>query len=65
MLVGGSTAVEERPARIRASLEAGAHATSETAATSSGAVAAAAGILTEAFPGKRVATAWFSEAPAA
>ena len=63
MLVGGSTAVEERLARIRVSLEAGAHATSETAATSS--VAAAAGIPIEAFPGKRVATVWFSEALAA
>jgi D-sedoheptulose 7-phosphate isomerase len=51
MPAGGSTAAEERLARIRASFEASARATSETGATAAEAVAAAAEILIEAFRG--------------
>ena len=64
MPVGGFTAAEERLARIRASLDASARATSETGVTAAETVAAAAEIRIEAFLGELVETALFSGAPA-
>ena len=64
MPAGGSTAAEERLARIRAGLDARARATSETGVTAAETVTAAAEILIEAFLGELAETASFPGAPA-